>query len=155
MSNGRGGSSSFTASGILQRWRGEGGRIFVLSSIRASCVGFDTEPARATLLFLYKQVLGIELPWLDEAVPAKASRRLPMVLTQTEVRPLLNVTSGTMGIIISLLYGTGMRLLEGLRLRVKGIEFTRREIIAWEGNGNKDRVTVLPENMILPLRAHL
>jgi site-specific recombinase XerD len=107
------------------------------------------------LLFLYKQVLGIELPWLDEAVPAKASRRLPMVLTQTEVRPLLNVTSGTMGIIISLLYGTGMRLLEGLRLRVKGIEFTRREIIAWEGNGNKDRVTVLPENMILPLRAHL
>jgi integron integrase len=68
---------------------------------------------------------------------------------------LLGATSGTMGLVTGLLYGTGMRLLEGLRLRVKDIEFERREIIVREGKGNKDRVTVLPENLILPLQAHL
>ncbi|MBU0499069.1 MAG: integron integrase [Gammaproteobacteria bacterium] len=111
--------------------------------------------AKSALLFLYREVLGIELPWLDEVVAAKVSRRLPVVLTQTEVRRLLEATSGTLGLVISLLYGTGMRLLEGLRLRVKDVEFERREIIVREGKGNKDRVTVLPENLILPLKAHL
>lgn len=111
--------------------------------------------ARSALLFLYKEVLGIELPWLDEVVNAKKGKRLPVVLTQAEVRRLLNGTSGTSGLIVALLYGTGMRLLEGLRLRVKDIEFTRREIIVREGKGNKDRVTVLPENLILPLQRHL
>jgi integron integrase len=111
--------------------------------------------AKSALLFLYREVLGIELPWLDEVVAAKVSRRLPVVLTQTEVRRLLEAASGTLGLVISLLYGTGMRLLEGLRLRVKDVEFERREIIVREGKGNKDRVTVLPENLILPLKAHL
>ncbi|MGA7951182.1 MAG: integron integrase, partial [Thiobacillaceae bacterium] len=110
---------------------------------------------QSALLFLYREVLGVELPWLDEVIAAKASKRLPVVLTQTEVRRLLDGTSGTMGLVISLLYGTGMRLLEGLRLRVKDVEFTRREIIVREGKGDKDRVTVLPENLILPLKAHL
>ena len=111
--------------------------------------------AKSALLFLYREVLGIELPWLDEVISAKKARRLPVVLTQTEVRRLLGGTSGTTGLVIALLYGTGMRLLEGLRLRVKDVEFTRREIIVREGKGNKDRVTVLPENLILPLKAHL
>lgn len=111
--------------------------------------------AKSALLFLYRQVLGIQLPWLDEVISAKSSRRLPVVLTQVEARRLLNSLSGTMGLITSLLYGTGMRLLEGLRLRVKDVEFTRREIIVREGKGNKDRVTVLPENLILPLKSHL
>ena len=111
--------------------------------------------AKSALLFLYREVLGIELPWLDEVIAAKVSRRLPVVLTPTEVRRLLEATSGTLGLVISLLYGTGMRLLEGLRLRVKDVEFERREIIVREGKGNKDRVTVLPENLILPLKAHL
>lgn len=111
--------------------------------------------AKSALLFLYREVLGIELPWLDEVVSAKAAKRLPVVLTQTEVRRLLGGTSGTMGLIIALLYGTGMRLMEGLRLRVKDVEFARREIIVREGKGNKDRVTVLPENLILPLQRHL
>ena len=111
--------------------------------------------ARSALLFMYKEVLDIELPWLDEVINAKKAKRLPIVLTQTEIRRLLNGTSGTMGLIVSLLYGTGMRLLEGLRLRVKDVEFTRREIVVREGKGNKDRVTVLPENLILPLKAHL
>ena len=96
--------------------------------------------AKAALLFLYRQVLGIELPWLDEVIAAKAPRRLPVVLTQVEVRKLLQAMSGTTGLIASLLYGTGMRLLEGLRLRVKYVEFSRREIIVREGKGNKDRV---------------
>jgi len=111
--------------------------------------------AKSALLFLYREVLHVELPWLDEVIAAKAAKRLPVVLTPTEVRRLLNAMSGTMGLVASLLYGTGMRLLEGLRLRVKDIEFERREIVVREGKGNKDRVTVLPENLILPLKAHL
>lgn len=111
--------------------------------------------AKSALLFLYRQVLHIELPWLDEVITAKAPRRLPVVLTQTETRQLLNAMSGSMSLVASLLYGTGMRLLEGLRLRVKDVEFVRREIIVREGKGNKDRVTVLPENLILPLQVHL
>jgi integron integrase len=111
--------------------------------------------AKSALLFLYREVLHLELPWLDEVVSAKMGKRLPVVLTSTEVRKLLLSMSGTMGLISTLLYGTGMRLLEGLRLRIKDIEFERREIIVREGKGNKDRVTVLPENIILPLKAHL
>ncbi len=111
--------------------------------------------AKSALLFLYREVLSIDLPWLDEVIAAKSAKRLPVVLTPTETRRLLNATSGTMGLVTSLLYGTGMRLLEGLRLRVKDVEFERREIIVREGKGNKDRVTVLPENLILPLMAHL
>jgi integron integrase len=111
--------------------------------------------AKSALLFLYREVLDLELPWLDEVIAAKPGKRLPVVLTQTEVRRLLDGTSGTMGLVIALLYGTGMRLLEGLRLRVKDVEFARREIIVREGKGNKDRVTVLPENLILPLKTHL
>lgn len=111
--------------------------------------------AKAALLFLYRQVLGIELPWLDEVISAKASRRLPVVLTPGEVRALLNELDGTMGLVAALLYGTGMRLLEGLRLRVKDVEFQRRELLVRHGKGGKDRVTVLPENLLLPLRDHL
>jgi integrase len=103
---------------------------------------------------LYKEVLQQDLPWLAEVVAAKTSRRLPVVLTQREVRELLQF-DGTMWLIASLLYGTGMRILEGLRLRVKDVEFERREIIVREGKGNKDRVTVLPENLIAPLREQI
>lgn len=111
--------------------------------------------AKAALLFLYKEVLEIDLPWLKEIVEAKAAKRLPVVLTPREVTALLNELSGTAWLVASLLYGTGMRLLEGLRLRVKDIDFERREIIVREGKGNKDRVTMLPENLILPLRDQL
>ncbi|WP_435628085.1 integron integrase [Candidatus Ferrigenium straubiae] len=111
--------------------------------------------AKSALLFLYREVLHVELPWLDEVIAAKTGKRLPVVLTPTEMRALLNAMSGTMGLVAALLYGTGMRLLEGLRLRVKDVEFERREIVVREGKGNKDRVTVLPENLILPLQAHL
>lgn len=108
--------------------------------------------AKAAILYLYKQVLGVELAWLDDVVQAKAPRRLPVVLTAAEVRYLLLHMEGTTGLIAQLLYGTGMRLLEALRLRIKDVEFARREILIREGKGNKDRVTVLPENLMLPLQ---
>lgn len=111
--------------------------------------------AKSAILYLYKQVLQVQLPWLDEVVQAKAPKRLPVVLTPTEVRELLMHMQGTTGLIARLLYGTGMRLLEALRLRVKDVEFARREIVIREGKGNKDRVTVLPENLVADLQAQL
>lgn len=111
--------------------------------------------AKAAILFLYKEVLQVELPWMNEIVQAKRRQRLPVVLTESEVRRLLQAMSGTTGLFASLLYGTGMRLMEGLRLRVKDVELQRREIIVREGKGGKDRVTVLPENLVLPLRDQL
>jgi integron integrase len=110
---------------------------------------------RAALLFLYRAVLGIELPWLDEVVPVKAPRRLPVVLTRVELRRLLDAMCGTTGLVASLLYGTGMRLLEGLRLRVQDVGFERREIAVRAGKGNQDRVTVLPEHLVTALSKHL
>lgn len=111
--------------------------------------------AKSALLFLYGVVLEVKLPWLDEIVAAKHPRRLPVVLTPREVRLVLNELNGTAGLVTSLLYGTGMRLLEALRLRVKDIDFERRELIVRDGKGGKDRVTVLPENLIQPLQAQL
>ncbi len=108
--------------------------------------------AKSALLFLYRVVLGIQLPWLDEIVAAKDQRRLPVVLTAPEVRGLLHELNGTTGLVASLLYGTGMRLMEALRLRVKDVGFERREVLVRDGKGGKDRVTVLPENLILPLQ---
>lgn len=111
--------------------------------------------AKAAILFLYKEVLQQDLPWLDEVVSAKKARRLPVVLTQREVRELLLHLQGAQWLVASLLYGTGMRILEALRLRVKDVEFERRELVVREGKGNKDRVTVLPENLLAPLREQL
>jgi integron integrase len=111
--------------------------------------------AKAAILFLYRHVLGTQLPWVDDVVIAKVPQRLPVVLTAREVRSLLHELNGTMALVASLLYGTGMRLMEGLRLRVKDIDFERREIVIREGKGSKDRVTVLPENLIEPLQQRL
>ncbi|WP_074874213.1 MULTISPECIES: tyrosine-type recombinase/integrase [Acidithiobacillus] len=83
------------------------------------------------------------------------SQHLPVVLTPSEARALLYEPSGTMWLIAGMLYGTGMRLLEDLRLRIKDVEFERREIIIRDGKGAKDRVTVLPENILLPLKKQM
>lgn len=111
--------------------------------------------AKAAVLFLYKRVLGVDLPWLDEVVQAKRTRRLPVVMSPQEVRSLLDEMHGTMGLVVELLYGTGMRVLEALRLRVKDVDFDLHTITVREGKGGKDRVTVLPERLVAPLRAHL
>lgn len=111
--------------------------------------------AKSALLFLYKEVLGIALPWLDKVESAKTPRRLPVVLTREEVQKLLGHLQDTNWLVASLLYGTGMRILEALRLRVKDVDFTRKEILIRDGKGFKDRVTMLPQVLIAPLQEHL
>lgn len=111
--------------------------------------------AKSAILFLYRVVLNATLPWLDEVVAASSPRRLPVVLTVPEVRSILQQMNGSVGLVCALLYGTGMRLIEGLRLRVKDVEFSRREVLVRDGKGGKDRVTVLPENLIAPLQEQI
>jgi len=111
--------------------------------------------AKSALLFLYREVLGIELPWLDGVEHAKSPQRLPVVLTVDEVRAVLDRTSGTPGLMLWLIYGTGMRVMECSRLRVKDVDFARREILIREGKGFKDRVTMLPGSLETPLQQHL
>ena len=96
-----------------------------------------------------------ELPWLDNIETAKRPQRLPVVLTVEEVKAILAEVDGTGGLILHLLYGTGMRILECLRLRVKDINFPKREIVIREGKGFKDRVTMLPASLVAPLDTHL
>ena len=114
--------------------------------------------ALSAILFLYREVLVVNLPWLDNFERSKKPRRLPVVLTITEVQALLQATSTApepIGLVIKLLYGTGMRLMEAVRLRVKDVELERREIIVRDGKGGKDRVTMLPESLAEAMRVHL
>lgn len=111
--------------------------------------------ALSALLFLYKQVLGIELAWLDGVTRAKRPSRLPVVLPREQVLQLLDGMGGTNGLIARLLYGTGMRLMEAMRLRVQDIDFDYRQIIVRQGKGAKDRATVLPDAIMAPLQQQL
>ncbi len=111
--------------------------------------------ALCALLFLYKEVLGRELAWLDSMQRAKRPTRLPVVLTIQEVHNLLNRLEGRSWLMASLLYGAGLRLMECARLRVKDVDFSRHEIIVREGKGNKDRITMLPAALAAPLQSHL
>jgi integron integrase len=111
--------------------------------------------AQSALLFLYREVLSRELPWLDGVVRAKTPSRLPVVLTRTEVADVLTRMRGTHRVIGDLLYGTGMRIMEALRLRVKDVDFGRRETLVRDGKGAKDRVTMLPDRLFPVLRKHL
>ncbi len=111
--------------------------------------------AKSALLFLYREVLALELPWLDNIQRARAPKRLPVVLTRDEVQALLCGLHGTHWLVASLLYGTGMRIMECLRLRVKDVDFARGEILVRDGKGFKDRVTMLPSTLAAPLRDHL
>jgi integron integrase len=111
--------------------------------------------AKSALLFLYKEVFQIELPWLENVTQAKAPKRLPVVMTQNEVRAVLAHMDGTVWLICSLLYGSGLRIMECLRLRVKDVDFERCEILVREGKGFKDRVTMLPASLVQPLQQQL
>ena len=108
--------------------------------------------ALSALLFLYREVLGQELPWLQEIGRPTPKRRVPAVLTQGEVQHLFSVMEGEMALLARLLYGTGMRLTEGLSLRVKDVDFDRRAIVVREGKGAKDRVVMLPRSLEQALR---
>jgi integron integrase len=111
--------------------------------------------ALAALLFLYKQVLGQELPWFKGLVRAKRPVRLPVVLTRADAQRLLAQMQGVKWLMASLLYGAGLRQIECLQLRVKDIDFAYRQILVRDGKGAKDRVTMLPEQTVQPLQEHL
>jgi integron integrase len=111
--------------------------------------------AKSALLFLYREALSVELPWLDHVQSAKARDRLPVVLTRDEVTQILCRLDGAHALLGRLLYGSGMRIMEGVRLRVADVDIVRRAVLVRNGKGAKDRVTMLPQGVAAPLRAHL
>jgi len=111
--------------------------------------------ALAALLFLYREVLSVDLPWLEKFTPAKKSSRVPVVLTKAEVKIILSQLKETNWLIANLLYGSGLRLHEALRLRVKDLDFGFKQIVVRDGKGGKDRITVLPTALIEPLQTQL
>lgn len=111
--------------------------------------------ALSAILFLYREALGVNLPWLNDVVRAKMPQRLPVVLTRSEVRAVFERMSGGYVLMAQLLYGTGMRLMECVRLRVKDVDFERLEVVVRDGKGAKDRITMLPDAVVPLLQAHL
>jgi integron integrase len=107
------------------------------------------------LVFLYRHVLGMDFPELDAFVRARRPRRLPVVLTREEVQRVLAELDGTLGLIARLLYGSGLRLLECLTLRVKDVDFERHAVVLREAKGRRDRGVPLADSLVDPLRAHL
>lgn len=111
--------------------------------------------ALSALLFLYRDVLQLEVAWLDDVVRAKRPQRLPVVLTRDEVRAILGRMRGTTALMAWLLYGSGLRLLECCRLRVKDVDFAMNQIAIRDGKGHKDRATMLPAAVKPELAVHL
>ena len=111
--------------------------------------------ALSAILFLYREVLGRELSWLDGVQRPTRPPRVPVVLARAEVARLLAQMTGTKRLIASLLYGAGLRVMECLRLRVKDVDLSYRQLLVRDGKGEKDRVTMLPERLVGPVRAHL
>ncbi|HFD81552.1 MAG TPA: integron integrase [Gammaproteobacteria bacterium] len=125
-----------------------------------SWLAVDRKVAAATqnqalnaILFLYRRVLDIELERIEDVVRAKRSRRIPVVFTRHEVAAILGLLEQPYRLACSLMYGSGLRLMETLRLRIKDIDFERRVILVRSGKGNKDRVTVLPEGLVADLES--
>lgn len=124
-------------------------------AVKGQVAASTQNQARAALLFLYKEVLAINLPFLGNVTQAKASKHLPTVLTRQEVQRVLTRMEGTQALVAGLLYGSGLRLMEALRLRVKDIDFERGELLVRDGKGAKDRITMLPSRVRKTLKAHL
>lgn len=124
-------------------------------AVRGRVSASTQNQAFSALLFLYRDVLGSKLQGLEEVPRAKRPERLPQVLAEGEVRAILQQLKGRMLTMASLMYGSGLRLLECARLRIKDIDFERREITVRDGKGRKDRVTVLPASVASRLRAHI
>lgn len=111
--------------------------------------------ALSALLYLYKEVVGQDLPWLQEIGRPVPTKRIPSVLTREEMQAILTLMAGETGLLARLLYGTGMRRNETLTLRVKDIDFDRHAIVVREAKGGKDRVVMLPQTLVQPLRDQL
>jgi len=124
-------------------------------AVRDNVAASTQNQALSALLFLYKEVLGLELPWVGSVTRAKRPQRLPVVLTHAEVRALLALVDGQPNLMASLLYGAGMRLMEAVRLRVKDVDFGRREIVVRNGKGGKDRRVPLPRKLEAGLEAQV
>ncbi len=108
--------------------------------------------ALSALLFLYREVLGMELNWMKNLIWAKKPKKIPTVFTREEVRKVLSHLQDSKWLIASLLYGAGLRLMEGLRLRIKDVDFSYQQVIVRDGKGYRDRVSVLPQSLIRPLK---
>ncbi len=108
--------------------------------------------ALAALLFLYRKVLDVEFPWLESVTRAKRTRRVPTVLDRDETRRLLAHLDGSSGLVARLLYGSGLRIMEAVRLRIKDVDFARHEIVVRDGKGAKDRRVPLPASISEALR---
>jgi integron integrase len=111
--------------------------------------------ALAAILFLYREVLGIDLPWMEGITRAKRPRRLPVVLTRLEAHTLLGRIEGTHALMAKLMYGTGMRLMECLRLRVKDVDLAAHQVIVRQGKGARDRITMFPVTLVDEMSLHL
>ncbi len=124
-------------------------------AVRQNVSAATQNQALAAILFLYKQVLDRDLPWLDHLVRAKKPQRLPVVLSAPETRAVLSQLSGVYWVIGNLLYGSGLRLMECLQLRVQDLDFDYQQILVRNGKGGKDRMTVLPRMLIGSLQTQL
>ncbi len=124
-------------------------------AVRGRVSASTQNQALSALLFLYQKVLRMDLPWLDDIVRAKRPVRVPVVLTRGEVARLLDAMTGTHWLMASLLYGSGLRLSECLRLRVQDLDFEYLQLTIRDGKGAKDRRTILPEGVIPHLKQQL
>lgn len=124
-------------------------------AVRRKVAASTQTQALSALLFLYREVLALPIGWVDDVERAKKPKRLPVVFTREETRAVLGHLREEAWLMASLLYGSGLRLMECVRLRVKDIDLERREIIVRDGKGGKDRVTVLPASLVEPLRRQL
>lgn len=134
----------------------EAARVFLSALAERRRVSASTQnQARSALLFFYRHVLESPLPALEGVTPASRPRRLPVVLSRDEVAAVLRHLRGAKQLVAMLLYGSGLRLLEALHLRIKDVDMERLQIVIRRGKGDKDRVTVLPQVLVEPLRAHM
>jgi integron integrase len=134
---------------------GEITRFLSALAIERNVAASTQNQALSALLFLYREVLEQDLPWLDDIVRAKRPARVPVVLSRGEVHAVLDALDGPVRLLALLLYGAGLRLLEALRLRVKDVDFARNQITVRGGKGDRDRVTMLPASLSVDLAKHL
>ena len=145
----------FITSGILAKWADEVNAFLTHLAVNENVAASTQNQALSAILFLYREVLELELGLNLDAVRAKRPRNLPTVLTVAETLEILNNLTGVHQIIAKLLYGSGLRLNEALQLRVKDLDFGQQQIMVRDSKGMESRVTMLPRNVVEQLQEHL
>ncbi len=130
-------------------------RFLTYLAVERSVSASTQNQALGALLFLYREVLELPIPWLDNVIRARRSIRLPVVLTRLEVRAVLSRLTGDPWLVASLLYGSGLRLSEALRLRIKDIDLAQHRLLVRDAKGSKDRITLLPGSMVDPMNTQI